>query len=511
MRKIFKNLDIAQRYRWDEVRFFGAPYVGFMLIYPIFATLNKDLMIGGVEMNWGDFYFSWPFWLLFILGAGLCVFHYGGRYKKKRIANLDSAGYYRDTKGIFDFDDPMSILEVLVLCNDYSGGADLGVELSNENVRRLIVNTMIKTGAIVKITKDEIVVDDAKLDECEAGKKLLDIYFRTYPNQINNLYRKAFFHLPTCPKRENEKTLLQQAIKPFAFNISNLTSKRKGTTIFNFKKTSSVYSALIEIFRTVAAENRRMFKNFNLNSFFETLMIGLDFDASIVVEKLEKYTLKCQKDVKKKYFAKSGGRRLPVASFAVVIYLALAVYFYRDHLPSVSFYIILLLVPVVFFFFDYLYYLGRESSEVLNEEGQEIFNRVLGLRHFIVDFTNIPNVKDASLIAWDEIAIFANLFGLNDNVRDIFRKEGIWLKHSEIYDYLRPLTELDFIDEKMREFNLVLSAIANEGIKTEGLGRSDAQSVTKKRIVGAPDLTPNNIEKIISDAGLKVIQETSVQ
>lgn len=509
MSKIFKNLDLWQRSRWDEVRYFCAPYVAFLLIYPIFATANKNLMVGGVEMNWSDLYFSWPFCLLFIGGAGLCVLYFGGKYKKKRVANLDSAGYYRDTKGIFDFDDPMSILEVLVLCNDYSGGADFGIELNNENVRRLIVNTMIKTGAIVKITKDEIIVDEKKLDECDAGKKLLDIYFRTYPNQINNLYRKAFFHLPTCPKRENEKTLLQQAIKPFAFDISNLTYKRNGNTIFNFKKASSAYSALIEIFRSVAAENRKMFKNFNLNSFFESLMLGLDFDASEVVERLGKYTLKCQKDVRKKYFAKGGGKRFPVATFAVVTYLGLAIYFYRDHLPSLSFYIILLLVPVVFLFFDYLYYLGRESYEVLNDEGQEIFNKVLGLRHFIVDFTNIPNVKDVSLIAWDEIAIFANLFGLNEHVREIFKKEGIWLDHAEIYDYFRPVNELDFIDEKMGEFNLKLSAIANEGIKTEGLGRDDAQSVTKKRIVGAAELTPENIKKIISDAGLKVIQTAS--
>ena len=254
---------------------------------------------------------------------------------------------------------------------------------------------------------------------------------------------------------------------------------------------------MIEILRSVAAENRKVGKNFNLNSFFSSLRLTLDAYQTSRQKVIESCVINCQKSVKNRYFKDTKKTNYVAGSIAIAVYFIIAIAFHLGSMSVLTGYVIFLLAPLVFSYVEFLYSLVAEANEELTDEGQDVFDKVLGLRQFIVDFTNIPNIDNVGLIAWDEIAIFASLFGLNDNVKTIFESEGIQLEHQEIYDYLRPLFELDAIDAKMREQIWLLSAIADEGIKTEGWDETDKKAVTKRRIADAVPLTPENVEKIV--------------
>ena len=491
----FKYLDLEQQKKFKKIRNVLAFYYGALIVLPI--VFFWDSLSSSQYSAGAGFYLSPWFLILLIVGLGVCTVLAVGKFRKKKIKNISGAGYYRDTKGIFDFDDPVSILEVLMLCNDYSGGVGLGINLDSENVKRLIINTMIKSGAIVKISDDEIVVNEEKLKDCPVGKELMLPYFSKFPNLVNGVYRKVFFELPSKPKKAEEAQILQSCIKPFACDYGDLTKKDGGINRFDFKKSSSLFGALIEILRSVAAENRKMGKNFNLNSFFSNLRLTLDAYQTSSQKVIESCIISCQKSVKTRFFRNTKKPDYVVGSVAVAVYFIIAIALHIGSMAALTVYFIFLLAPLVFSYVEFLHSLAGEANEELTEEGQGVFDKVLGLRQFIVDFTNIQNIDNVGLIAWDEIAIFASLFGLNDNVKTIFESEGIKLEHQEIYDYLRPLFELNAIDAKMREQIWLLSAIADEGIKTEGWDVTDKNAVTKRRIADAVPLTPENVEKIV--------------
>ena len=504
----FKHLDLKQQIKFKKIRKVLAFYYGALIAIPVVFFWN-DLLSSqyGVDFS---FYLSPLFLFCLLVTLSVCTCLAFAKYKRKKIEDISKAGYFRDTKGIFDFDDPVSILEVLILCNDYAGGVNLGIDLDNDSVKRLIINTMIKSGAIVEISPDEIVVNDKKLAQCGVGKELMEPYLFKFPNLVNDVYRRVFFELPSCPKKDKEKKILEASIKPFAFEHDNLVVKDDGNSCLNLAKSLNIYKVLIEILRSVAAENRKFMKDFNLNDFFVNLGRAPDSFRVSRREIIENCTLDCQRRVKDKYFISSRKRDLVAGGVATAIYFVLAIVTHIGCTSMFAGYAIMLIAPLVFAYVEFLYSLASEADEQLTSEGEEIFNKVLGLRQFIVDFTNISNVYNASVIAWDEIAILASLFGLNDCIKEIFEREGIKLEHQEIYDYLRPLDELDAIDEKIKELNWLLSDIADEGVKSEGIGENDRQSVSKRKIVNAIPLTQENVEKMVTDAGLEILSQTNM-
>ena len=209
-----------------------------MIVLPI--VFFWDSLSSSQYSSESGFYLSPWFLILLIVGLGVCTVLAVGKFRNKKIKNISNAGYCRDTKGIFDFDDPVSILEVLILCNDYSGGVGFGINLDSENVKRLIINSMIKSGAIVKISDDEIVVNEKKLKDCPVGDELMLPYFSKFPSLVNEVYRKVFFELPSKPTKAKEALILQSCIKPFACDHSDLTKKDGDVNRFDFKKTSNL-------------------------------------------------------------------------------------------------------------------------------------------------------------------------------------------------------------------------------------------------------------------------------
>ena len=345
--------------------------------------------------------------------------------------------YWRTTEGIFDFNDPQSIADVLVLWRDYSSSNILQNLHTNRTYDNLMFNIFEKVGFVSFDGERLFVYSNNEL----VRKLCVETLDKSIASAIaiNKILLRDF----SCLKQNCY----------VIDNISEETFKERGSidgkeaTVFYVKKledatlalTSSLYQKT-ENFCTTPC-----LLAYKKNNDAEVFKASVKRIHSVNYVSDNDGIVSGEEACKKKYYknehsgsvsAKSFALVTAIFLFSVAIYNALA----GNGNWSQTFFLTSIVASFLLgIFANYLCYLSQEVSEKLNDAGREKIEKIQGLKNFICDFTQLGD-KDVNvnyLAIWDEFALFAHFFGLLPNLEPIAQKVGIDFDENDLAPYFK--------------------------------------------------------------------------
>ncbi len=348
----------------------------------------------------------------------------------------DVANVHRTTEGIFDLDDPQSVLETLVLYQDYTSER-LFRDLRIDNYcERIIFNMLVKRGWLafedgclfVSQESDNYYIKKLYLEPIQNTLRVAEIAERAF-NKVNKGYildelKKEYVFQEELPEKQGMHGKVTayhlEEIKEFFEKLQKLASKVKDDFILKEDK-SAFEDAGIE-----------------MNGLF------VDHEDEIIL---------VERDVRQKYFVDKKGnsathRFSPILaiSFFLLLFAAILV---GTHVAYDSFCgaDTLSMTAISFEFLGayflslmatYVLLVNEEKSEKLNEEGKAIVDKISGLKNFIHNYTQLKDPTNDNLyVIWNEFVFFAHMFGLSSKLYDVAKENNKTFDNEGILDYFK--------------------------------------------------------------------------
>lgn len=396
------------------------------------------------------------FAILLILIIAFIILNYK---KAKNKIKESTSSVWRTTEGIFNLEEPMSVVEALVLYQDYTSQSIHKDLRKDDFYITLLFNIFEKVGW-------------AKYEDG-------NLYLR---KDIENKYYKRFCYEPIAKSIESIKLaeeLLDQDYCKRDFEKEDLV-------FFEPVSLKDGMTGQIEVYylETIADYGRKLKGSIKKNAqgmingasnWFEigrrmnTTTAGFfsGYASQIgrpVLDSAE-VLADCEWQVKEKYFlgenkreesggpsidlpdglgnttsVQWGGKITLVAFLFTIMFIAIlfGVYALVDlTYPPLS--AAAICIPgawILSSFATYSIALRNEANEKLTPRGQEIVERIAGLKNFIANYTQLKNpVSDNIYKIWDEFVLFAYLFNVNSNLYEVARDNGQQFENQSVVDY----------------------------------------------------------------------------
>ena len=425
------RIDAEQKREFKAASFF-VPLIALFLVVVTGGILRVDA--GFVDyLPDGAFYVQFA---VFVAIFALLIIALIVTAKKASKKIHDVANVYRTTEGIFDFDDPQSVVEALVLYQDYTSER-LFRDLRNDNYCERIIFNMLSKKGLIKFENECLYVSK------DAG----------------NAYIKKLYLAPlenTCKALEIAKRVFEKANKGYKFEALAkdyvLTEELPEKEGMQGKVIAYHLDAMKEFFDKfedltteikvdyLSSEDKRAFDDAGV----EMNHLLIDHEDEIIL---------VERDVKQKYFVDKHGevathQASPIISmiFFLLLFGAILVgtHILFDMLNGTE---TLSLTAVGFEFAGayilsliatYVRLVAQEKSETLNEEGQAIVDKISGLKNFIENYTQLKNpASDNLYVIWNEFVFFARMFDVSRTVFEAAKDNGKTFDNEEILDYFK--------------------------------------------------------------------------
>lgn len=437
------RIDAEQKQEFKAAAFF-VPFLALILIVPACCLLNLDE--GFVDyLPEGAFYVQ-----LAVFGALFVLIIIALIVTNRKASNKihDVANVYRTTEGIFDFDDPQSVVEALVLYQDYTSERLFRDLRSDNYCERIIFNMLEKKGWI----KFE--------DECLYVSK-----------DANNAYVQKLYVAPlenSIKATEIAEAVFEKANKGYKLDplkkdyvLTEELSEKEGmqgeVVAYHLDAMKEFFDKFGELTREVkvdylSSEDKRAFDDAGV----EINHLLIDHEDEIIM---------VERDVKQKYFVDKKGNAATHKSSPIITMIFFLILFgavlVGTHmgvdgmngantlsLTAVGFelagaYVLSLIAT-------YVRLVAEEKSETLNEEGQAIVDKISGLKNFIENYTQLKDPSNDNLyVIWNEFVFFARMFDLSRTLYEVAKENNKTFDNEEILDYFK---ETDCV-EKVFELN----------------------------------------------------------
>ena len=348
------------------------------------------------------------------------------------------SGICRDPSLVFNYNDPESIIETLILYQDYTGN-QLNKSLYKNNLLNTIVFNMFKK---LGWTREE----DGKLYIKNVDNNYLQyLCIRPLDNTIQAFSQAQEFN--------NQEWFDKKIEAP-----GNYKTVEGDTLIYDIDKMTEYSSKVFKCIEDSARrwcqgkgikESFKVYNGSNANR-FENMALsltrwragsnneGIDYAEKTVKEKYfaEKTVEKARKESKKSESLTG----IYVLS-AILAIAFLIVYHVFGQNATFNTKALINFICVVFGLslgnlFLYSKSLIREAGEELNPDGQEIIDRIYGLKRFIEEYTQLKNPSSDNVYrVWDEFAFFAGMFGLNDKLLNVAKENGMEYDNEKVLEY----------------------------------------------------------------------------
>ena len=415
---------------------------------------------------------------IFAILLGLAIVFYIRNYKKAKDKIGESTSkVWRTTEGIFDINDPISVVETIVLYQDYTsqtiykdlrkddfcnvllfnvfekigwaqydgGNGDLYLSkgIDNKFYKKFCYEPVAKTLNAIHVG-EELLAKEWCLSDFE--KEDLN-FMETLPSKSGMIGEVEVYHTKTI---QDYGLKIKGAIRRGAYAMTDRSFSIK-TGLGNplFKKDKMEYAKSFENYARMMARHK-------LDE-YEVLEI-------------------CERDVKRKYFVGSGqklskwdGDDIPSSRFSfqmptgslngekkeikwggkvfwlmlvtVTITAIALIGAYNMVTGNVVFATLISSLVAGYFLslvIGYSFLLLDEANEQLTPEGKEIVERIAGLKNFIKNYTQLKNPSTDNLYKiWDEFVLFANLFNLNSSLYEVAKSAGVNFKNQNVLDYFK--------------------------------------------------------------------------
>lgn len=408
------------------------PIIALIALLPLLNFVDSDR---AAEASDGGFFAELiVFALLFVVLIVALIVSFRKASKKVH----DETIVYRTTEGIFNLDDPQSVVEALVLYQDYTS-EHLFADLRADNYcERVLFNMFVKKGYL-KLESDCLYVS----------------------KEANNTYIKNFYLIPlqnTCHVIE----LFKQALKNTNqdYNLTKLDVE-KTALVEELPGEEGMCGAVVayhlnnikeylEKLKKLAKECKKGYRSRDNKDVFENSGIQMnrllvDHEDEIVV---------VERDVRQKYFTNTSGGASPVIVSILFMLLFVAVMVGSYYLVG-SINDVVYLNPLPFFpailgagilsvLATYVWLLNEEKAEMLNERGKAIVDKISGLKNFIQNYTQLKDPSNDTLyVIWDEFVFFAYMFGLSSNLYDAAKDHGKTFDNEGVLDYFKETNCVD--------------------------------------------------------------------
>lgn len=423
------RLDVGQRAQFGQFVKTWVLLTPFLPIYTIliFAFYGKNppaVIDLGIPKEYG---FSVAFGVIFLIY--FLIFLVVFKKSKKKIKPTTA---YRSTEKVFDFDNPQSILESVVLYQDYCSKNIIKKDLRQDNnCNYLLFNTFKKAGWLKTTEEDVILRTDVKNPIYQT------ICYGALEGTLNSIV-------------EAESILRKNNNVEFSFKKQDELFKENGD--YKIYHIHVIKDYAVELKRTLnksvdelrtwkfkdwqEKESLAKFGEIHAKKMYENYV---NFNNENVIDYVER-------EVQKKYFKNSkkmiaAGLKALLICFGNVALLAICCAHltgidlsFQQHLLLAAEYVTLALFSL------YIVFLNEEASEQLNPDGEQIYNKIAGLEYFIRDFTSIEDPLDEQItqMIWGDFIFFTAVFDLNTDVYEFAKKLGIEYKEEEIFDYFQP-------------------------------------------------------------------------
>lgn len=357
------------------------------------------------------------------------------RAKRKDKKNKRPISVYRTTEGIFDLDDPESILETIVLYQDYTSENLMQDIRQNHFCNRLLFVIFQKKGWIRYDGQDLFI------------KKGIDnAYFQDNVIRLLDSSMKAI--------ALGEELLSEDYCHSLFVRQSNLIEETDTEIIYHINQISEYAKEIRDCLKESAEDIVKNWDKTNASKFKSgterMLCHGYTYkDISEMVENkvrlkyVDKGKGKTANDRVNPIFVAAGSSILfVILLFAVYFIYAISVGFQ----VSVDFFLGIMIYAEsvnLAILATYIRLMREESEEKLTPEGQEIVDKVAGLKMFIKDYTQLKNPSSDKLYkVWDEFVLFAYIFGLNSQLYWIAKENNMQYQNEELLDYFNKNDDL---------------------------------------------------------------------
>lgn len=347
------------------------------------------------------------------------------RIKNKREKKAVSA--YRTTEGIFNLGDPQSIIESIILYQDYTS-ENLVFDIRKNNYCTKLLYHMLEKSSFIKLENNILYIDKGVDNKWLNELILTPLNGNIKAIQIGESCLVKFWSF----SRENV-VMFEETQQQLIYHFD---------TILDYS--AKVRAGLKELSDYTARENWDENKARDIRSYI--------YDMGEFLYELWDTSEEIENQTRMKYFlpGKRGRTALDRTNPATCMFgysflyisipLATNILFSMAWCGAAEWFLSSIVAFICSYplaiIKTYTRLMKDEAEEVLTPEGQEIVDKIAGLKMFIKDYTQLKNPSTDNLYKiWDEFVLFAKLFGFNDKLYEIAKENGMEYENDELLDY----------------------------------------------------------------------------
>lgn len=402
----------------------------FLVIFYFFESRTEDIDTTGMQVVWIAFAV-----LLSLLILAIIIVNITGSTRKK-----SSGGICRDPSLIFDYNNPESIIETLVLYQDYTG-EKIGTTLYKNNTSNMLMFNMFEKLGWIQEKDGKLYIKNVDNNYLQRlCVRPLDNAIQAF-NQVQEFNKQNWFsekiEAPDVYKSAKGDILIYDIDKMLEY------SSKVDDCLY-----SSAYAWRFSIINPVKYNKMSAL---NFKSMAEKLTYWaaggnddcIEYAESVVKRKYYEYK-------KKSWLGKKLNTKNDVFALSAILTAVLIAIYYifaQNPLSGIEYgfelflgnglnFICAILGLVLGNLSLYFKSLIGEERERLNPAGQEIIDRVYGLKRFIEEFTQIDKpISNDIYRVWDEFVFFASMFGLNVKLYNVAKYNDTKFDNEKVLKY----------------------------------------------------------------------------
>ena len=359
---------------------------------------------------------------------------------KKRNKAKQTAEIYRSTEGIIDFDDPQSVLEMIVLYQDYIS-EDLVFDIRKDSLCANLLYNMLTKQELIRLEGQKLYVEN--VDDFWLEKLILPIDNTIRAIEVGAEIPSTFnFNLDF----RSNLVLREEVDDEIVYHLDNIkevAQKTRDGIETATKWCSQYYDRLRYTQRMPLDTVSSMFlgKVKKMMSFL-TLPNKILEEVEDAVHTEYVYYEKPHNP----YLLMTGLSTFFIALLFITFLIATSIIGLSQIILLPPAFAAFVLGYILSILATYVILLKEETTEELTDEGEELINRILGLKTFIEEYTQLGEpISDKVFGAWDEFVFFAKIFGLNDKLYEIAKENNVEYNNEEMFDYFKKNSIVDDI------------------------------------------------------------------